>query len=131
MPKVDRHLVQTPKIKVGQEALMQLDLILKNDPTLAGPYFRIIISGKGCDGFTYQTYFDGTKKDDFIIELTTKVKIVMDPFCAYYLQNGTLEYAFDDVENIEGFIVTNLDQDKFQLKFWRKNEELTPPLIQD
>lgn len=130
LPIVDRNLIKAPIIQVSESALMQIVLIKDNDHTLRGSYFRIAISGKGCDGFSYKTYFDTSKSDDFIISLKNNIDILLDPFTAFYLQHATLNYYFDPEENIEGFQVINLEQDKYKKKFWNINSDLTPPLVQ-
>jgi Fe-S cluster assembly iron-binding protein IscA len=49
-----------------------------------------------------------------------------DPFSAYYMPHVRLEYMRDE-GGAEGFVVTNLTQDKFMGKFWRKSPDLVPP----
>ena len=128
MSKIDRNQIPSPKIQVSKEALMQIAVIKENDLTLSGPDFRIAISGKGCNGFNYKTFFDKKNQDDFSVIASDSVRIILDPFSAFYLQEATLEYYQDYEQNIEGFHVTNLNQGKFEKKFWKSNEELIPPL---
>ena len=128
MNVINRRLISTPKIQVSKEALMQIAVIKENDLTLAGPDFRIAISGKGCDGFNYKTFFDKKNDDDFAVITSNGIRIILDPFSAFYLQDATLEYYQDFDQNIEGFQVTNLNQSKFGKKFWNSNKELIPPL---
>ena len=127
MSEIDRNLIPTPNIQVSKEALMQIAVIKENDLTLQGPDFRIAISGKGCNGFNYKTFFDKKNKDDFSVTSSNGVRIILDPFSAFYLQEATLEYYQDFEKNIEGFQVTNLNQSKFEKKFWKLNKEMIPP----
>lgn len=127
---IDRDSIAIPTITLTQRAMEQLSLMIENDFTLAGKYFRIVISGKGCDGFTYSVGFTDKKDDDFAVRVTNpeELEIIIDSFAAFYLGETIVDYVFEENGN-EGFTVTNLDQKKFHGKFWKKNKELIPPQV--
>jgi len=127
---IDRTKIVIPEVTFSKNALNQLQLIMENDFTLSGKYFRVLISGKGCDGFTYSSGFTDIEKDDFIIDIKneeTELQILVDPFAAFYLQQTSVDYLQDFENNREGFVITNHSQKEFAGKFWRKNEEKVPP----
>jgi iron-sulfur cluster assembly accessory protein len=127
---IDREQVLLPVINFTESANSQLKLIMENDFTLSGKYFRLLISGKGCEGFTYSSGFSDIEKDDFIVEVKMSdedIQILIDPFAAFYLQNATVDYVQDFENDQEGFVITNHSQKKYAGKFWRKNEEKVPP----
>jgi Fe-S cluster assembly iron-binding protein IscA len=130
--KIDPNLVEIPVVYFTKRALSQLKLILENDFTLAGKYFRILVSGKGCNGFTYSAGFTDQKDDDFLIKIANsedETFVIMDPFAAFYLQESSVDFIQDFEKDTEGFVITNHLQKKYAGKFWRNNEELTPPLL--
>ena len=129
MKKIDPNSISTPNIVVTNSALQQIFLALKNDPYNVDKYFRIHISGKGCDGFTYQCFFDEINEDDIILELNSldqSSKLIIAPFTAYYLQEAIVDFEQDMENDLEGFVVKNKNQKKYHGKFWRQNPELTP-----
>ena len=126
---INRDKIILPEISFTDHALKQLGIIIENDFTLAGKYVRVLISGKGCDGFTYSIGFTDTDKDDFTIEITKNLQIIVDPFTAFYLGRTEIDYVEDYLNNNEGFVVKNMDQENFQGKFWRENKELIPPQV--
>lgn len=128
MVKIDREKILPPNIELTERALSQILLILKHDHTLKGPYFRIQIDGKGCDGFTYATGFDSPSPDDFQIDVKYQSKnftLLIDPFTSFYLKRGSLDFIQN--HDSEGFVVTNLDQADFEGKFWNKDQTKLPP----
>lgn len=130
--KINPDLVTKPVVYFTERALEQLKLILNNDFTLAGKYFRILISGKGCDGFTYSAGFTDLKDDDFLVKIENSVEeitILLDPFAAFYLQETSVDFIQDFEKDVEGFVITNHLQKKYAGKFWRKSPEDTPPLF--
>lgn len=132
---VDRNLITPPTIKFTERAIQEIELILENDFTLKGLYFRILISGKGCDGFTYSTGFTEYNNDDFMIKIPNEKGIdfciLVDPFAAFYLQESTIDYKQDFENDIEGFVVINHLQKSYSGKFWRENPSIVPPLVKN
>lgn len=136
--KVDTKKVPMPKLVFSSTALSQYKLIVENDFTLKGKYLRVLISGKGCDGFTYSVGFTDWNDDDLKVPvrdeqgqlLNETIEILMDPFTAFYLQQVSIDYLQDFANNNEGFTVTNLNQKEFAGKFWRQESGATkvPPL---
>jgi len=127
---IDRQKIKTPKVELGPSALRQIRLMTATDFGLAGKQFRIQIDGKVCDGFTYATGFTHTQQDDFIIDCvhsTGVIKIIMNPFTAFYLQDAYLDFIQDYSKNIEGFVVINKNQQEYQGKFWKDHFEKIPP----
>ncbi|RLA65394.1 MAG: hypothetical protein DRQ88_03410 [Epsilonproteobacteria bacterium] len=128
--ELNKKAINPPTIKFGQAALSQIKLILENDFTLTNQYFRVQITGKECDGFTYSTGFTTIHDDDLTV-LVEDVKVIIDPFSAYYLKNTKIDYIQDFANEEEGFVVINHDQEDFTGKFWREAPEKIPPLIDD
>lgn len=132
---VDHEKVEAPELGITERARAQLDLILANDYTLEDRVLRVAINGKGCDGFHYAVYFDQLKKDDLLCvtwnQKDLTFPVVADAFTAYYLQEATLDFYQNPLEDLEGFVVLNHNQENFKGKFWRAKPELTPPLEQN
>jgi iron-sulfur cluster insertion protein len=137
---IDKSKVKIPTILFTSRAMTELKLIIENDFTLAGKYFRLVISGKGCDGFTYSAGFTDLTDEDLMIKvesleskkLMTKAEdelfVLVDPFAAFYLSEVTVDFVQDLEKGHEGFVITNHHQKEFQGKFWKKNPEKTPPM---
>lgn len=125
---IDRDSVKIPKLTLTEEAKAQLKLMLLNDYTLEGKKFRIQISGKGCDGFTYSAGFTPPHQDDFKI-LVDDMEILVDLFSAFYLQETLVDYVFDFENGTEGFVISNQNQELYHGKFWKADESKIPPLI--
>lgn len=116
---------------ITDSAIRQIQLIEKNDYTLEGHSFRIKISGKGCDGFTYTTGFSQKQTDDLVIKrdvplISYQLIILMDPFTAYYSQEVTVDYLLNPETNEEGFIITNAQQLEHRGKFFKDTSKLPP-----
>ena len=129
--KVNKELVLPPVIMFTERALAQLKLIIENDFTLAGKYFRIVVSGKGCEGFTYAAGFTDLNEDDFQVRIantTEEIYVVVDPFAAFYLQEASVDFVQDFDIDAEGFVIVNHAQGEFKGKFWRAAPEKTPPV---
>ena len=129
---VDASQIQSPIVLFTERAWSQLELILEHDPMIAGLVLRVAIAGKECDGFTYQVGFTAQNADDLAATLPqheSELKIVMDPFTAYYCQEVSIDFIQDFDLDAEGFVVVNPHQDKYFKKFWPTRPELTPPLI--
>lgn len=132
--KVDKSQIATPNIQFTDRAFLQLKTIIENDFTLAGRYFRILISGKGCDGFTYSAGFTDLHIDDFEvkvmnIETDNELHIIIDPFAAFYLQNATVDFIQDFITDTEGFVIVNHAQEDYHNKFFNTSPDKVPPMI--
>jgi Fe-S cluster assembly iron-binding protein IscA len=119
------------KLLVTDGAIRQIQVMQQNDYTLEGLFFRIKIGGKGCGGFTYDTGFSEIHPDDLVIEqdyplINFKLKLLMDPFTAFYTQTVTLDYLLDTGSNEEGFVVINGDEGKHKGKFFKDTSKLPP-----
>lgn len=130
---VDKESITLPKVYFTQDACRQLSLIVDNDFTLAGKYFRILISGKGCDGFEYSIGFTDLHQDDLTVPIMSEEAfdhhVIMDPFTAFYLQDTHVDYKQDFANNDEGFVVTNKNQKNYNGKFWKQNPGFVPPTV--
>ena len=129
--KINKESVLPPVIMFTERALTQLKLIIDNDFTLAGKYFRVVVSGKGCEGFTYAAGFTDLQEDDFQVRIANtddEIYVVIDPFAAFYLQEASVDFIQDFNLDAEGFVITNHSQGDFKGKFWRANPEKTPPV---
>ena len=125
---VDSKKVEIPEVSISPEAIDQLNLIHQNDYTIEGKLFRVFIKGKGCEGFIYDTIFDMPTTNDLKLEFKG-IQVLMDPFSAFFLSDFGIDYIFDPINELEGFVVTNHNQDKFTGKFWTKGKVELPPLI--
>ena len=129
--KLDPKRIPPPRLSLTQAARRELLLILENDFTLQNKVLRIQISGKECHGFTYSCGFTIPERDDFIQEHDLGHQILktsLDPFTAYYLNAGVVDFVMEQEKNIEGFTVTNLNQDEYTGKFWQKDKNKIPPM---
>jgi iron-sulfur cluster insertion protein len=132
--EIDPKLVRPPVVLMTKRAREQLKLIEENDYTLDDLVFRIEISGKNCDGFTYAAGFTPVREDDFIVPVENAEGLLcvhLDPFAAHYLHETSVDFIQDFEQEAEGFVVINLQQERFAGKFWRANPELTPPLKEE
>jgi iron-sulfur cluster assembly accessory protein len=125
---IDKNAVKIPKIILSNEACAQLSLMLLNDFTLQDKKFRIQISGKGCDGFTYSAGFTSIHPDDLLIKVEN-IEILVDPFSAFYLENTFVDYVFNFENGTEGFVISNKNQEMFAGKFWKEDPSKIPPQI--
>lgn len=119
------------KLFVTDSAIRQIQLMQYNDYTLEGLSFRIKIGGKGCGGFTYDTGFSEYHADDLVIEkdislINFKLKILMDPFTAFYTQEATLDYLLETGTNEEGFVINNASEGQHRGKFFKDESKLPP-----
>lgn len=119
------------KLFITDSAVRQIQLMQQNDYTLEGLSFRIKIGGKGCGGFTYDTGFSETDAADLVMEtdyplINYKLKILIDPFTAFYTQDSTLDYLLDPATNEEGFVVTNAADGQHVGKFFKDESKLPP-----
>jgi iron-sulfur cluster insertion protein len=127
------NTIQSSDIKlfVTDSAIRQIQLMLENDYTLEGLFFRIKIGGKGCGGFTYDTGFSELHSDDLMIKkdypsIQLELVILMDPFTAFYTQEATLDYLLETQSNEEGFILTNAADGAHKGKFFKDQSKLPP-----
>src|SRR5690606_24054850 len=112
------------KLFATDSAVHQIKLMIENDYTLEGFNFRIKIGGKGCGGFTYDTGFSELHEDDLVITLVYplinyELKVLMDPFTAFYTQELTLDYMLETNSHEEGFIVNNAEDGAHKGKFFK------------
>jgi Fe-S cluster assembly iron-binding protein IscA len=124
-------LASDVKLFVSDSAVRQIQLMQENDYTLDGLSFRIKIGGKGCGGFTYDTGFSEFHADDLVIEtdyplINYKLKVLIDPFTAFYTMDSTLDYLLDPANNEEGFVVTNAADGDHKGKFFKDESKLPP-----
>lgn len=116
---------------VSDSAVRQIQLMQEHDYTLEGLEFRIKIGGKGCGGFTYDTGFSERHPDDLVIVksyplIKFELKILIDPFTAFYTQEATLDYLLDSQNNEEGFVITNAAEGEHKGKFFKDESKLPP-----
>ena len=119
------------KVLLTDSAVRQIQLMQSHDYTLEGLLFRIKIGGKGCDGFTYDTGFSEQHSDDLVIEknyplINFNLKLLIDPFTAFYTQDFTLDYLLDAQNNEEGFVVLNAADGQHKGKFFKDISKLPP-----
>lgn len=140
---IDIDKITLPKISMSSDAISQILLIIENDFTASNKYLRVTIDGKGCDGFKYAVGMDFLNETDFQININypknihtlinketpvDSIKIIMDPFAAYYLQEFQIDYQFNPSTDEEGFIINNKNQNIYEGKFWRKDQTKVPPV---
>ncbi|MDA9189505.1 iron-sulfur cluster assembly accessory protein [bacterium] len=127
--RIDKSKLEAPNIEISDFALSQIKLFKDNEHLGTDKEFRIAISGKGCDGFDYSCYFSPLQEDDFILELSNRCLVYIDPFSATYLKNVSIDFVFDHENNSEGFVIKNPDQKNYNGKFWKKTDEFNPPTL--
>jgi iron-sulfur cluster assembly accessory protein len=127
---IDRESLKTPNLTFSDEAKAQLSLLHEIDHTLAGKKFRIQISGKGCDGFSYSAGFTEEHHEDILVK-TEDFEILVDIFSAFYLEEAFIDYVFDFENGTEGFVISNKKQDSFAGKFWKADPDKIPPQIKN
>lgn len=126
--------------EMTQSAYLQLKLIQKEDYTLAPDDVpRLVIDGKGCDGFQYAIGFSKARPDDIKVifssddqlkldqDSTEALILHVDPFSAYYTRRSCIDYVLDAYSNTDGFIVTNPDEHLYVGKFF-KDESMNPDI---
>ena len=134
-PVIDQEKIPKPHIDLSTEAALQLRLIRHHDPLhISGEKcLRIHVEEKGCQGFTYALGEGTPLPEDFVIDVGQDqaqgaIPLHLDPFCAFYLQKGHIDYVVSE-SGEDGFIVSNPEEAKFKGKFWKGKEELlAPPL---
>lgn len=127
-------MAQATQIVLTKLAIEQIKLILDHDFTLyeasETPALRITITGKECHGFNYGIGLDKAQENDIInpyeMAPDQKILVVMDPFCAHFLQNITIDYKQDFAGDAEGLVVINHDHSDFAGKFWKGAPEKAP-----
>jgi Fe-S cluster assembly iron-binding protein IscA len=119
------------KMMVTDSAIRQIQLMQAHDYTLDGLLFRIKIGGKGCGGFTYSTGFSERHPDD--LEMVQKfelldyeLKVLIDPFTAFYTPEFTLDYLLEPNHNEEGFVVKAANDGDHKGKFFKDTSKLPP-----
>ena len=129
---IDRDKIPIPQPTFTSAALQELGIMLENDFTLKGKAFRLQISGKECDGFTYSCGFTEISLEDLTTTIAVGsniLTVVFDPFTAFYFQTGEIDFIMEPEKNREGFVITNYNQTNYSGKFWRKDENKIPPLL--
>lgn len=124
--KLIKSQLKPIKLTLTHEAVRQIKLIQENDYTLEGKVFKIKISGKGCNGFEYATCFDAKAEDDISV-IVDQIEVALDPFTAFYLYEGHVDYIVQPENNIDGFTVKNHNENLFQGKFF-KDDSLVPKI---
>lgn len=128
--KIKKDSISSPHVEFTDKAWDQLHLIMNNDFTVEGKFFRILISGKNCDGPLYSMGMADKKLDDFKIDIQKNKRsatILIDPFSAFYLQEVKVDFIQDFTGDGEGFILINHNQHQYTGKFWLKDEMKIPP----
>ena len=120
--------VEQLNIEITDLAVKQLKNIMENDYTLEGLVFRLKINGKECHGFTYAIGFTKADPDDLVYKISD-IEIHIDPFTAYYCQEGIIEYLFDMDTDKEGFFFENRNEKNYRGKFFKK-EGMNPPILE-
>lgn len=129
---MDKQLTASDlNVFVTDSAIRQIQLMQENDYTLAGLSFRVKIGGKGCGGFTYEAGFTAPHEEDIVVvkhykEIAFDLKLLIDPFTAFYTQSFTLDYLLDPASNEEGFIVQNAAEGSHKGKFFKDETRLPP-----
>jgi Fe-S cluster assembly iron-binding protein IscA len=134
MKKIDRQKILPPKLTLSNEALKQIDLRMRYEPNMENKVFRIHIDGKGCDGFTFGAYFTVKDQDDFEFGFSSplsenQIKVVVEPFTAYYAPVIWLDYKFDPGTDEEGFEIKIEGSEQFSGKFFNDQEAQLPPVL--
>jgi len=77
-------------IQVTPSALSELETALEREKC---SYVRISVMPGGCSGFRYSMGIEeASNEDDEVVEVSDKVKILVDPFSSQYLNELNLDY---------------------------------------
>ena len=69
-------------------------------------YYRMGVMPGGCSGFRYTLMLeDAPAEDDFIVDGSDDIKMLIDPFSAQYLEGAELDYKKTLTES--GFVFNN------------------------
>jgi len=115
------------KISLTQDAKRQLDLYYKEELAPKNKYFRIAVSGKGCDGFEFVLGIDFQKSGDTLVLAEENIPFLADFLVFNYAKNLFLDYLFDPLSQEEGFIIQEKEEN-YKGKFWKKRPDLVVPL---
>jgi iron-sulfur cluster insertion protein len=134
MKQIDKSQIEKPNLTLSEEALRQIEVRLMNECEFSDLPFRLHIKGKGCDGFTYSTGFTPKHDDDFVFLFKgpivgTDIKVVIEPFTAFYCRTAEIDYFLDEEFEEEGFVVNVSEQENFHGKFFTKEEYQAPPTL--
>ena len=99
-------------------AKAQIRLILDQDFTLQDHHLRIVIKGKGCNGFTYAVQLSLVSIEDVVIDVEDGIKLLLDHFTAQFVKRGTIDFI--QTHHEEGFQFFNEDENLFHGKFFKE-----------
>jgi iron-sulfur cluster assembly accessory protein len=91
-------------IEVTDNAVRQLQNLLKEKPDAAGRALRVQIAKGGCSGLQYEMTLDQKRADD-LVATRDGVEFVVDPESAALLEGATLD--FRDGLTGTGFQIVN------------------------
>jgi iron-sulfur cluster insertion protein len=104
-------------ITISSSAIDQIQLMKEHDFTLQDHFIRIVIKGKGCNGFTYSIQFSSTQPEDIKVPINDNIEILLDPFTAQFVRAGSLDFIQTHLE--EGFQFINEYENLFHGKFFK------------
>jgi iron-sulfur cluster assembly accessory protein len=91
-------------ITVTENAVKQLQVLLREQPGGAGKGLRIFVEAGGCAGMQYGMALDHRKEGDEVVE-SSGVQFLVDEFSAKYLRGSTVDFS-DDLAGA-GFRIMN------------------------
>jgi Fe-S cluster assembly iron-binding protein IscA len=100
-------------IYLTNKAKEELSVIFEKDFTLSSKILRIKISGKHCNGFSYEFLIDEPEEEDQVIFLEN-FQLCLDPFVSKYFKQGFIDFQEND------FHVVNIEEKNYQGKFFLK-----------
>jgi iron-sulfur cluster insertion protein len=137
----------TPVIFLTERAFLQWKLIRENDHFIPEDHhLKVMIDGKGCNGFTYSIGFSAPEPRDTTLKIKVNhlennennkeekfITLLMDQFTLFYLKEMTLDFITnytpqDPESDYDGFVVLNHQENNFHGKFWVDAPDKIPTL---
>jgi len=86
--------LETSIIKLTDNALTEVNNLVKNTEHYKNKSLRIFVEAGGCSGLQYGMTFDEIRDDDLVYEYES-VSVVVDNFSANYIKDAELDYSYE------------------------------------
>jgi len=86
--------LETSIIKLTDNALTEVNNLVKNTEDYKNKSLRIFVESGGCSGLQYGMTFDEIRDNDLVYEYES-VSVVVDNFSANYIKDAELDYSYE------------------------------------